>query len=132
MPRKHCFTLTRKPRTPRRRTTTTAAEGDRSAFALSHRSLTVVVEENEEGLRESDEKDHVDNEEAKHIVDKHLVDHHHERASQPEGHDEEQHVAPADKRCDGQNGHLGLHVEYAQNVRNDDAKAERTRETILQ
>lgn len=87
---------------------------------------TIVIEEHEKGLRESNEKDHVDDAKSEHIIEQHLVDHHNEWTGQSKCHDEKQHVAPAKDRSKGQRSHLSFHVQNAQNIHEVDSSAKQT------
>jgi hypothetical protein len=52
----------------------------------AHNRSTIVSEQNEKTLGKTDKKNHVNDAEAKDIVEEHLVDHDHERASETEWH----------------------------------------------
>ena len=94
--------------------------------------VTVVFEQDEECLRETEEEHRVDDAESKNIVEQHLGNHDDEWTGEAERHGEEQHVAPAEERGEGQDQRFIFDQEEAKDLSNQNTDAERDGKNIFE
>ena len=94
--------------------------------------VTVVFEQDEECLRETEEEHRVDDAESKNIVEQHLGNHDDEWTGEAERHGEEQHVAPTEQRGEGQDQRFVFDGEQPESSSEENAHAEGKRENVFQ